>query len=135
MKTEEKNSKKAVLSLVILAAVIAALLCVYQFTKEKPVEGQKNVTIHVVHKDQSVRDFEVSTTREYLGEVLKDEGLAEGEDGAYGMYITTVDGETADEAGQEWWCITKGGGRLDTSADQTPVMDGDEYELTLTAGY
>ena len=93
------------------------------------------MTIHVVHKDQSVRDFEVSTTREYLGEVLKDEGLAEGEDGAYGMYITTVDGETADEAGQEWWCITKGGGRLDTSADQTPVMDGDEYELTLTAGY
>lgn len=135
MKNQEKSTKKAVIALLILLAVIAVLLCVYRFTRGETSEGQKTVTIHVIHKDQSVNDFEITTTREYLGEVLTDEGLAEGENGPYGMFIRTVDEETADEAGQEWWCITKGGDQLNTSVDQTPVTDGDEYELTLTVGY
>lgn len=135
MEKTQKNTKKVIFSLAALAAVILILLCVYQFTKKEAVQGQKTVTIRVIHGDQSENTFEVTTEREYLGDVLKDEGLAEGEDGAYGMYIITVDGETADEASQEWWCITKGGETLNTSADQTPILDGEGYELTLTAGY
>lgn len=135
MKTEQKNTKLPVLLLIALAAVILILLCVHQYTKEEPVQGQKTVTIHVVHKDQSVNTFEITTTREYLGEVLKDENLAEGEEGPYGMYIVTADKETADETAQEWWCITKGEEQVNTSADQTPLKDKDEYELTLMTGY
>ena len=67
--------------------------------------------------------------------MLVDENLVSGENGAYGMFITSVDGETADDANQEWWCITKKNERLNTSADQTPIADGDAYELTLTIGY
>ena len=54
---------------------------------------------------------------------------------AYGLYILTADGETADEDNQEWWCITQGGEQLNTGADQTPIADGDRFELTLTVGY
>ncbi len=64
-----------------------------------------------------------------------DEALVEGENGAYGLFITSVDGETADDSNQEWWCITKEGGQVNTSADQTPIADGDKYELTLMIGY
>lgn len=135
METAQKDRKKAVLSVAALAAVIVILFCVYQFTKGKTAEGQKTVTIEVVHGDGHSNAFEVTTAQEYLGEVLKEEGIAEGEDGAYGMYILTADGETADESSQEWWCITKGGEQLNTSADQTPLQDGDKYELTLTVGY
>ena len=67
--------------------------------------------------------------------MLTDEELVSGDIGAYGMFITTVDGETADDTNQEWWCITKGNEQLNTSADQTPIADGDNYELTLTVGY
>ena len=68
-------------------------------------------------------------------ELLTEEGLVSGEEGAYGMFITTVDGETADDTNQEWWCITKDKEKLNTSADQTPIADGEKYELTLTIGY
>ncbi len=51
------------------------------------------------------------------------------------LFITTVDGETADDSQQQWWCITKGGEMLMTGAGETPVADGETYELTLTTGY
>lgn len=135
METTQKNTKKVIFSVVALAAVMVVLLGVYFLTKPKAVEGSKTVTIQVVHKDQSTKTFEVTTTQEYLGEMLKEEELVEGEDGPYGLYIKTVDQETVDESNQEWWCLTKGGEQVNTSADQTPVMDGEQYELTLTVGY
>ena len=89
----------------------------------------------VVHGDGSEADFQYRTDAEYLGEVLTENGLAEGTESAYGLFITTVDGETADDSLQQWWCITREGEMLSTGADQTPIADGEQYELTLTEGY
>ena len=47
----------------------------------------------------------------------------------------TVDGETADESIQQWWCITKGGEMLMTGVDDTMIADGEAYEFTLTTGW
>lgn len=135
MKTEQKNIKRAILAIAALLIVIAALFGVYQFTRGAATQGAKSITVDVFHKDGSQKTFNYHTDREYLGEVLTDEELVSGEIGAYGMFITTVDGETADDTNQEWWCITKDNGQLNTSADQTPITDGDNYELTLTIGY
>jgi len=104
-------------------------------TKKAPVAGAKTISVEVVHGDGSRKTFEYHTDREYLGEVLKDEELVDGEESAYGLFIMTVDGETIDEADQEWWCITRGGKQLNTGADQTPIADGEDYELTFTIGY
>ena len=135
MKTEQKNTKKILTALIGLIVVIAVLFGVYRFTRPIAVQGAKTITIDVIHKDTSQKTFEYHTDREYLGEVLTDEGLVSGEEGAYGMFITTVDGETIDNANQEWWCITKNQEMLNTSADQTPIADGEKYELTFTIGY
>lgn len=135
MNPKQNNTKKVVISLAALLVVIAAFLGVYRFTKGTAVKGEKNITIEVVHGDGSRRSFSYDTDHEYLGEVLMEEGLVDGEEGAYGLFITTVDGETADDANQEWWCLTKDRGQLNTSADQTPIADGEHYELTLTIGY
>lgn len=135
MKTTQNNSKKILLSLIALLAVIAVLFGIYHFTRQAGVAGAKTISVEVVHKDASVKNFTYRTNREYLGETLLDENLVSGENGAYGLYITTVDGETADESHQEWWCITKNYEKLNTSADQTPIADGEKYELTLTIGY
>lgn len=135
MSTKQSNTKKIVLSLAALLIVIAALLGVYRLTGGTAAQGAKSITVEVVHGDGSLKTFDCDTEREYLGEVLADEKLVEGEEGAYGLFITTVDGETADDGKQQWWCITKGGEQLNTGADQTPIADGDHYELTLTTGY
>ena len=130
-----KNSKKIAVSLIALVVVIAALFGVYRFTKGATSAGDKTINVEVVHKDGTANTFTYQTEREYLGEVLADESLVDGESGAYGLFITTADGETADDSNQEWWCITKDGEQLNTSADQTPIADGEHYELTLTVGY
>lgn len=95
----------------------------------------KEITLKVVHGDGSEKEFPVSTTAETLGEALEAEGLIAGEESSYGLFVTTVDGETVDEGNQEWWCLTKGGGMVTTGVDSTEVSDGDVYELTFTVGY
>lgn len=67
--------------------------------------------------------------------MLEAEQLVEGEMGPYGLFITAVDGEKADDTKQQWWCITKGGETVNTSAEQTPIADGDRFELTMKEGY
>lgn len=135
MKTKQNSAKKTILAVAALAVVFVVLLCIYRFTAEKPNPGEKAVTIEIVHKDETVKAFKVHTDREYLGEVLADEELVEGEEGPYGLYITTADGEAADDTKQEWWCLTKGGEQVNTSADTTPIADGETYELTFTTGF
>lgn len=135
MNIKQHNTKKIIIALVLLIISVAVLWGIYQATIKSPVQGDKTITVEVIHKDGSLISFEYHTDREYLGETLTDEGLVSGESGAYGMFITTVDGETADDSRQEWWCITKNQEQLNTSADQTSIADGEKYELTLTTGY
>lgn len=121
--------KKRVLALALALVMVFALAACGG--------GGKNatVTVTVVHGDGSSKDFTVKTDKEMLGEALTDEKLVDGEDGPYGLFIKTVDGETADEANQEWWCLTKGGESVETGVDSTPVEDGAAYELTLMTGW
>lgn len=70
-------------------------------------EGEKHITVTVIHGDQTENVFEFDTDAKYLGEVLESENLVDGESGEYGLFITTVDEETADDSKQQWWCITK----------------------------
>lgn len=135
MDTAKKSLGKIIAAIAALLIVIAALLGVYRFTRQDVAAGAKTVTIDVIHRDTSLKTFTYHTDREFLGELLTDEALVDGESGPYGLFITTVDGETADEAAQEWWCITREEEMLNTSADQTPIADGEKYELTLTTGY
>lgn len=97
--------------------------------------AQKTVTVQVVHKDGTTKDFEITTSGATLREALDQESLVEGEESQYGLYIKTVDGETADDSNQEWWCVTKGGEMTSTGVDGIEIADGDTYELTLTVGY
>ena len=95
----------------------------------------KDITLKVVHGDGTEKEFPITTTAATLGDALVAEGLVEGEESSYGLFITTVDGETVDDANQEWWCLTKGGEMWNCGADATELSDGDTYELTFTVGY
>ena len=95
----------------------------------------KDITLKVVHGDGTEKEFPITTTAATLGDALVAEGLVEGEESSYGLFITTVDGETVDDANQEWWCLTKGGEMWNYGADATELSDGDTYELTFTVGY
>ena len=94
--------------------------------------GEKTIGLTVVFSQDNQKEYKIHTDAENLGDALKEEKLVDGTQGEYGLYIETVDGVTADASNQEWWCITKGGETLNTSADLTPIADGEHYELTLS---
>lgn len=127
-----KGNKKTLFAVAALAVAAALLLGIWYFNRPQTREGAKTIVVEVVHGDASAKDFTYHTDAEYLGEVLTEEKLAEGEMGAYGLFITTVDGETAQDSLRQWWCITREGQRVDTGADATPIADGDHFELTMS---
>ena len=102
---------------------------------EEETAGSKTITVTVVHGDGTSNDITVSTDAENLRDALEAEGIIAGEDSSYGMFVQTVDGETADDGEQEWWCLTKGGEMWNYGVDDTEIADGDVYEFTLTVGY
>ena len=134
MEEKKKNSKSLVIAAVCLAACALVLLGAWWVNRPATTAGSKAITVQVVHKDGSSKDFSLHTDEEYLGRALVENDVVEDNQGAYGLYILTADGETADESAQEWWQITKGGEEVMTGADATPIADGEHYELTLTIG-
>lgn len=127
-----KGSKKTVFAVAALAVAAALMFGLWHFTRPQAQTGEKSIVVQVIHGDESVKEFTYRTDLEYLGEVLQKEKLVEGEQGVYGLFIITVDGETAQDSLRQWWCITKGGERVDTGVDVTPVADGDHFELTMS---
>ena len=112
----------------VAACLLAALL--YLQTRPETAAGDKTIDVVVVHGDGSEAAFQYQTDAEYLGDVLTENGLVEGTESTYGLFITTVDGETAE--GNQWWCITQDGQMVETGADTTPIADGDHFELTMS---
>lgn len=134
---DKKNGsgKSLIIAAVCLIACAAVLFAVWRLNAPKGSEGGKAITVQVVHKDGSSKAFDLHTDEEFLGRALVEGKVVEDNQGAYGLYILTADGETADESAQEWWQITRGGEALTTGADSTPIADGERYELTLTVGW
>lgn len=136
MNAEKKTNKKTVIiAVAVLVVLVAACAIMYAVFVQKPTAGAKNITVDVVLADGAVTTFKLSTDAEYLRGALDEKKLIAGEESQYGMFIKTVNGVTADDAKQEWWCVTKGGEMVNTSVDATPIADGDKYEITLTVGY
>lgn len=95
----------------------------------------KQITVTVVHKDGSSKEFTYETNEQYLGTVLKEAGLIQGEDGPYGLMISTVDGELADwNVDQGYWALYVGEEYAVTGIDMTPITDGGSYSLEYTIG-
>lgn len=128
------NMKKRFFALTLVLALLLALAGCAAVSPDGQT-GDKSFTLKVVHADGGEFETNVSTDKETLGEALQDAQLIDGENGPYGLFVTTVDKETADPDKEEWWCLTKGGESVNTGVDSTPVEDGATYELTLTTGY
>ena len=130
-----KKTTKILIALVVLAALIAGALALYSAYMPQGVEGGKHIDGAVIHAYGSTKYFSIDTDSENLRVALEQENLIEGEDSSYGLYVTTVDGESADDSQQQWWCFTKDGEMLPTGVDDTMIQDGDHYEITFTTGW
>lgn len=130
-----KKTGKIAIAAAAVVVLIAALVTIYVATRPAVSAGDKTITVEVVHGDESTNTFTYETDAEYLGEVLLSEGLVEGDESEYGLYITTVDGETADyNVNGAYWALYVGEEYATQGADTTPISDGDEFSLVYTVG-
>ena len=132
---KKKSNKKIIIAIVALIAAIAILLGIYTVTRPETQDGTKTITVDVVMLDGSDSSSTLTTDEEYLRGALEEAGMIEGTESEYGLFVTTVNGVTADDSKQQWWCFTKGGESLETGVDTTPIADGDAFEITLMEGY
>lgn len=133
-----QKNKKTIIAVIILLVLCAGTALVWHFNNPAADanSADKTVTVNIIHGDGTKKNFTISTNEEFLRGALEQEKLIEGDDGEYGLYIMSVDGETADEAIQQWWCVNDSeGNMLMTSVDQTAIQDGDIYEIVLKTGW
>ena len=122
--------------------VLRSSLCYLTKDMEYPVPFGERKTVYSNRAFTGVRhfiyarvaeDFEIKTNAENLGDALLEAKLVEGEMGDYGLYIKSVNGIRADyELDGAYWSLSKGGEMLMTGASDTPIADGDTFELTYT---
>lgn len=128
------NAKLAAVLLGFLA-LIGLFSSLYLTTRPTPLSGEKSITLTVVHSDQSTKTFHFQTDLEYLGQLLQAEQLIVSEQGAYGLYITEVDGEVATfETNNAYWALFEGDSYAMQGADTTVLRDGAEFSLVYTLG-
>ena len=129
------KSRKVVCSAVLVVLLAVAMLGIYGVTRPETHSGEKNITVEVIHKNESIEEFTYQTKEEYLGACLLAEGLIKGEAGAYGLYILEVDGESAVyEVDQSYWALYANGEYASVGIDQMPIEDGDHFSLIYTIG-
>ena len=139
-KQEKKQTNKiALIGAAALIAVIAVLAVVFFVFREKPVQGQKSVTIEVIDNTQSSTVYEVHTDAEYLRQAMEEAKGLEffGTESEYGLMVETINGVTPDyNVDGAYWSFYVNGAYCNYGIDSQPVEDGDafviKYEMNAT---
>lgn len=97
--------------------------------------GEKTIYFDVTDKDGNTSSYAIHTDAATVGEALLENKLIEGEQSEYGLYVTSVLGQTLDwDADQMYWAFYEGGEYAMTGVDQTEITDGASYAFVATAG-
>lgn len=130
-----KKTRNIIIAVALLLVLVIGAVLIWNANKPDAQEGGKALVVTVVHGDESSKDFSFTTDAENLRTALEEQKLIEGTESEYGLYVTKVDGEEADESQQQWWCFSKDGEDLMTGVDDTMIADGDHYDITLKTGW
>ena len=91
-------------------------------------EGSKSFEFTVVNMAGEEATFEVKTDEDTVGAALLENNMIAGEDGDYGLYVKTVNGETVDyDKDGKYWAFYINGEYGMTGVDSTDIVDGDSY--------
>ena len=133
---------KKLLSLLLAAAMILTLCACTSAPAETTTTPAETTsaptagvpfTVIVTDVDGTENTFQYTSEAATVGEALLAEGLISGDESEYGLYITSVNGITADwDTEQAYWAFYVNGEYAQTGVDTTPVMEGAAYELVKT---
>lgn len=130
---------RKILSLITVFALIAAMVLSFTGCSDKKSDAGSSeardvtITVDVVDDNGDTKTYDITTTGVTLCDALLQEELIEGEDGPYGFYILSVNGLLADyNVNGAYWGLFKDGEYLMTGISETPIADGEHYEIVYT---
>ena len=95
-------------------------------------EGETSFNFIVVDKDGNETPFEIHTNKVNVGEALLELELIEGDMGEYGLYVTVVNGITADySVDGTYWAFYINGEYAMAGVDMTDITAGDTYSFKV----
>lgn len=119
----------------LLVALLTGAFAVWQTYKPEAHKGSKTITVNIDHLEGEDKTYTIHTDEEYLRGALEQENLIDGTESEYGLYVLTVDGETADETETQWWGYDVNGTLAEYGVDGQVVTDGDVYDFALNTGW
>ena len=118
----------------LLALVMVFGLAACGAKEEVPSEA---VSFKVIVTDLEGNEttFEYTSDAASVGDALVAEGLVEGHEASYGLYIDSVNGIAADwDKDQTYWAFYINGEYATTGIGETAITADATYNLTLTKG-
>lgn len=134
----EKKMKRILTMLLIMTMAVSMLACgkKEEASTETTVyedgavigEGATSFELTVVNMAGEEATFEVKTDEDTVGAALLENNMIAGEDGDYGLYVKTVNGETVDyDKDGKYWAFYINGEYGMTGVDATDIVEGDSY--------
>ena len=145
----KKTNKKQNLLLIVLGVVLVAAAVLYAtgilggktaleagpaVVKNGDVVGRgaKAFPFTIMDKEGAETTITVQTDKQMVGEALQENGLIEGEEGAYGLYVTVVNGIRADyDKDGVYWAFYIDGEYAMSGVDSTTIEEGSSYALRV----
>jgi len=95
-------------------------------------EGKTQFNFTVVDKDGNETAFDIHTDKTTVGDALLELNLIAGEEGAYGLYVKTVNGITADyDVDPTYWAFYINGEYATAGVDATDIEAGATYSCKV----
>lgn len=145
---------KKLLSLLLAVVMVFGLMACSNTDTSDPTEGNTEAdpteatasngaetagiafNVVVTDLDGTETTFEYTSDAESVGAALVAEGLIEGHDTEYGLYVDAVNGITADWATENaYWAFYIDGEYAMTGVDATAITEGATYSFVKTISY
>lgn len=128
------KNNRTILKIFVSIVLIAAMALTFAACTKQEAPAAQGKTIHytviTVDLEGNETTYDITTDKKTVGEELIAQGIIEGEQGDYGMYIKTVNGLTLDwDKDAKYWAFYIGEEYATAGVDMTDAEDGLTYIL------
>ncbi len=146
------NAKRPVILLSVLIVLAAAALVCWASFRPDALKPVSDITINIAHSGGQTVSYQIASTAGTLYEAQQELGLiecvlaqdSEGEPEEDGeapaeadpeLFVTAVDGETADASQGQYWLWDRNGSRSYADIDKVLIADGDVFDFYIYTAY
>jgi hypothetical protein len=129
-------NKKVMWIIIVVLVALVSLFMYNQYMAPQATEGEKSVTIEVVAESEGIsKIYDLNTDAAFLYDLLMEiesDIQPEFEEASFGIYLTGLEGYTADETKNEFYSIKVNGVDALYGVKELPVIDGEVYRFELS---